>query len=569
MLRFLRIRNLAVIEAVDVEFESGFNVITGETGAGKSIVVEAVGLLLGGRASADLVRTGESLATIEATFEHAGTNTVVKREVSPKGRSRSFINGGIATASSLRDLSVRFVELYGQHGHQALLDPLTHLPLVDEFGGLSGLASQVAHKWDDVRLLREQFERSRLSASEKAMRLDLIEFQLGEIEHAAPKTGEDSDLSSLRQVLLSAERIQSLCEGSYSDLYDKDGAILSSLSKVWKQIEELSTFDTRFSPYMDAREDIKAQLEDLALFLRRYADSVDASPGRLQEVEDRLAIINRIKRKHGPTLEDVMQRGGALAQERDLLAGADERNEDLQGTLKESENKYLLAAEELSSKRREVAKPFARKIEELLAELAMGRTRFELRFSKASTHPDEWTARGFDRAEFYVSPNPGEELRPLARIASGGELSRVMLALRTLRIGETPNKTLIFDEVDAGIGGKVAEVVGKRLDDLGGRFQVLCVTHLPQIAARAASHYRIDKHLEGDRTTTSVERLNTTGRIEELTRMIGGSAVTEALRTTALELLQAHPGSGSSLRATGKAKGESRSRRKRKPPTQG
>ena len=566
MLRVLRIRNLAVIEAVDVEFESGFNVLTGETGAGKSIVVEAVGLLLGGRASADLVRTGESRATIEAIFEHGGADTVVKRELSSQGRSRSFINGALATASALRDLSTRLVELHGQHEHQALLDPLTHLPLVDEYGALSALASQVSRAWVDVRSLREQLDRSRMGAREKAARLDLIEFQLGEIERASPRAGEDGELASLRQVLSSAERIQSLCEESYSALYDKDGAVLASLSGVWKRVGELATFDAQFSPYVGAREDIKAQLEDLALFLRHYADSIDASPGRLQEVEDRLAELDRLKRKHGATLEAVMERGKALAHERDLLTGVGEHTEELQHALEKAEGDYLSAAEELSARRRDIAGPFARKIETLLAELAMARTRFEVRFDDVARGPAGWTDHGIDHAEFYLSPNPGEELRPLARVASGGELSRVMLALRTLAIGETPSRTLIFDEVDAGIGGRVAEVVGRRLDELGGRFQVLCVTHLPQIAARGASHYRIDKRVDANRTTTSVERLNAAGRVDEIARMIGGMTVTETLRVTAQELLEGGPNGVVPLGATAKAKGETRTRRKRKSP---
>ena len=232
MLRFLRIRNLAVIEAVEIEFEPGFNVLTGETGAGKSIVVEAVGLLLGARASADLVRTGESHAAIEAIFEHGGTELVVRRELTSQGRSRSFINGALATAAALRDLSARLVELHGQHEHQALLDPLTHLPLVDEYAELTDLAAKVTGAWADVRALREQLERSHMDAREKAARLDLIAFQLGEIETAAPKAGEDEALAAVRQVLSSAERIQSLCQESYAMLYESDGAVLSSLGGV-------------------------------------------------------------------------------------------------------------------------------------------------------------------------------------------------------------------------------------------------------------------------------------------------------------------------------------------------
>jgi DNA repair protein RecN (Recombination protein N) len=553
MLRFLRIRNLAVIEGVDVEFEPGFNVLTGETGAGKSIVVEAVGLLLGARASADLVRTGEPHAAIEAIFEEGGDEIVVRREISSQGRSRSFINGALATAGALRDLSARLVELHGQHEHQALLDPLTHLPLVDAYAGLTGLATRVAEGWARVRVLRDQLERSHMDAREKAARLDLIAFQLGEIGTAAPKAGEDETLGAQRQVLASAERIQTLCEEGYAALYESDEAVLGSLGGIWKRVSELATIDPQFSTYVDARDGIKSQLEDLAFFLRSYADGVAASPGRLQDVEDRLALLERLKRKYGPTLDDVIERGRSLADERALLTGDGEWAEDLQKALDTAGRAYLEVARELSKKRRSAAGTFARTIEGLLAELAMERTRFEVRFNVVEPGPDEWSDRGIDAGEFYVSPNPGEELRPLTRIVSGGELSRVMLALKTMTLNGVgghlsgtvssksdprPHLTLIFDEVDAGIGGRVADVVGSRLRALGDRFQVLCITHLPQIAARGATHFRIQKHVRGKRTVTSVERLSDAGRVEEIGRMIGGASVTDAVRATARDLMR-------------------------------
>jgi DNA repair protein RecN (Recombination protein N) len=547
MLRFLRIRNLAVIEAVEVEFEPGFNVLTGETGAGKSIVVEAVGLLLGARSSADLVRTGESHAVIEAIFEHDGKETIVRRELTNQGRSRSFIGGALATAAALRELSAKLVELHGQHEHQALLDPLTHLPVLDEHAGLTALTSQVADSWAGVRTLREQLERSRMDSREKAARLDLITFQLGEIRKADPRDAEDESLAATRQVLASAERVQRLCAESYATLYESDGSALASLGAVWKRVGELAAIDPQFASYVEARDGIKGQLEDLAFFLRSYADTVDASPARLQEVEDRLALLERLKRKYGPTLGDVIERGRDLAREQELLTGAGERAEDLQKALSVASDRYLKAARELSRLRREAARQFARTVEGLLADLAMTRTRFEVRFNAAELGPEEWTESGIDRSEFFVSPNPGEELRPLARIVSGGELSRVMLALKTMAAGNEPGKTLIFDEVDAGIGGRVADVVGIRLRALGERFQVLCITHLPQISAQATTHFRIEKNIRGGRTLTSVDRLNEAARVDEIARMIGGTVVTDHVRATARELL------------AGKARGESES----------
>ena len=602
MLRFLRIRNLAVIEAVEVEFEPGFNVLTGETGAGKSILVEAVGLLLGARASADLVRTGEAQAAIEAIIEDADPSTplgaggvreiIVRREISSQGRSRSFINGALATAGALRDLSQRLVELHGQHEHQALLDPLTHLPLLDGYARLDALAARVARAWSKVRAIREQLDRSRMDAREKAARLDLIAFQLGEIDKASPKPGEDEELAATKQVLASADRIQRLCGESYATLYESDQAVLAGLGGVWKRVAELAAIEPQFASYLDARDGIKSQLEDLAFFLRSYADAVDASPARLHEVEDRLALLERLKRKYGPTLQEVIDRGDALRREHELLIGAGQASGELQEQLAAATDAYLEDARALSKQRRAAAVTLAREIEALLGELAMARTRFELRFNEEELPEDAWSERGIDAAEFYVSPNPGEDLRPLARIVSGGELSRVMLALKTLAAGggsedpplradkgaglrahvgaglQTGPKTLIFDEVDAGIGGRVADVVGAKLQQLGGRFQVLCITHLPQIAARASTQFRIEKVVKGKRTVTSVERLDQEGRVEELARMIGGATVSAPVVASAREMLASAARGGSALRnppyaqAKGKqkAKGESESR---------
>jgi DNA repair protein RecN (Recombination protein N) len=543
MLRFLRIRNLAVIEAVEVEFEPGFNVLTGETGAGKSILVEAVGLLLGARASQDLVRTGEAQATIEAIFEpgvRPGTRElVVRREITAQGRSRSFIDGALATTAALRDLAARLVELHGQHEHQALLDPLTHLPLLDAYAELDPAAARVAAAWTSVRALREQLERSRMDARERSARLDLIAFQLGEIEKARPRSGEDEELAATRQVLASAERVQRLCEESYAALYDSESAVLAGLGAVWKRVGELAAIDPQFAPHLDARDGIKSQLEDLAFFLRRYADGVDASPARLQEVEDRLALLERLKRRYGPTLDEVIATGESLARERELLTGGAERAGDLERDLANATTAFLDLARELSQRRRAAATVFARALEALLAELAMAQTRFEVRFNAAALAADRWSERGIDDAEFFVSPNPGEDLRPLARIVSGGELSRVMLALKTLAAADGEGKTLIFDEVDAGIGGRVADVVGARLAALGERFQVLCITHLPQIAAHGATQFRIEKQVRGRRTMTSVERLDEEGRVDELARMIGGVSVSEPVRARARDLLAA------------------------------
>jgi DNA repair protein RecN (Recombination protein N) len=565
MLRFLRIQHLAIIDSVAVEFEPGLNVLTGETGAGKSILVEAVGLLLGGRASGDLVRTGEDAASIEAIFESGGEELLVRREITAQGRSRAFVNGALATAGALKELSSRLIELHGQHEHQTLLDASTHLDVIDSFGGMTQLVAPVAAAYDALRLTHEELARIRAAATDRDTRQDLITFQLGELDRAALRDpGEDAELAALRQVLASAERVERLCAESYASLYESDDAILAALGNVWRRVAELASLDPQFAPYLDARDGIKSQLEDLAGFLRKYADNVDASPARLQHVEERLALLERLKRKHGPSLGDAIARRDALRLELTDLSRGDDRIAELERELADARRRFLAAAEKLSRERRRTGAAFAQALEALVADLAMERTRFAVRFGEPLPE-SAWSGRGIDAAEFFVSPNPGEELRPLARIVSGGELSRIMLAIKTLtatsrhgfsdatdRPPSASAPGLIFDEVDAGIGGRVADVVGRKLRTLGSAFQVLCITHLPQIAAYADTHYAIEKRVERGRTRTTVRRLDEPGRVDEVARMLGGEAISDGLRASAREMLVGR-------KAGAKAKGESES----------
>ncbi len=550
MIRYLAIRNLAVIESVAVDFEHSFNILTGETGAGKSILVEAVGLLLGGRATQELIRTGEELATVEAIFEtEDGSELIVRREITAQGRSRAFINGALATAAALKDLSNRLVELHGQHEHQQLLDPAQHLALLDAWAGLDAARAGVAEAFGRVRTLREELDRLRMDDRERAARLDLVEFQLGELQKANLVAGEDETLAAERQLLRSADTIQRLCGESYAELYDSEDAALVALGRIWKRVGELAAIDPRFTPHVDARDGLKAQLDDLAVMLRDVADGIDASPGRLQQLEDRLALIERLKRKHGGSLEEAIAHRDRLAAEHRALTGGQSTVAEIEQQLAEAGRVFLDAARQLSKKRHDAAPRFAKRVEGELAELAMEQTRFEVRLATAEAE-GQWSEAGIDSGELFLSPNVGEDLRPLAKIVSGGELSRVMLALKTLAAEESgPAKTLIFDEVDAGIGGRVATVVGRKLASLGDRFQVLCITHLPQIASCGRSHFLIEKRVQARRTVTSVTRLDGESRVAEIARMMGGSAAGEKSLESARELLDA---------AGAKAKGERR-----------
>ena len=401
MLRFLSIRNLAVIDRLELEFEAGLNVLTGETGAGKSILVGAVGLLAGGRASGDLVRSGEDSAAIEAIFEDAsGDELTVRREVSAQtGRSRAFVNGALTSSTALRDMAAGLVDLHGQHEHQVLLDPATHLDLLDAF-------ATIHHERDAVRAAFERWqslasERNALAASgrEKLRRAEYLQFQLAEIERAAPRAGEDEELAATRQVLANADRLQRLCADAYGALYEGDDAALSSLATVWKKVGELATIDARFDAYAAGRDSIKSQLEDLAYFLRSYASEIDASPARLQEVEDRLAVLERLKKRHGPTLAEVLTTAAALRTELDSLEHSDRRAAEIERELAAARADYSSLAATLSATRRTAAIEFTGRLERSLADLAMSRTRCEVRFA-----PDRgeagWSPRGSDEAEF-------------------------------------------------------------------------------------------------------------------------------------------------------------------------
>jgi DNA repair protein RecN (Recombination protein N) len=554
LLRFLSIRHLAVIDRLELDFEPGLNVLTGETGAGKSILVGAVGLLVGGRASPELVRTGEEAAAIEAVFEDpGGREMILRREISTQGRSRAFIDGALATGAALRELSQRLVDLHGQHEHQVLLDPAAHLDLLDQFAGISDERRAVAEAFALWQQLRGERERLRAGEREKASRVDFLSFQLAEIDRAALKPDEDEELGAARQVLANADKLQRLCSDAYTTLYEGDQAALTELGIVWRKIGELAAIDERFVPYLDARTTVKSHLEDLAFFLRSYSAAIDASPGRLQEVEDRLALLERLKRKHGPALADVISTRERLRRELQEIERTTERAGELDAALVTARDGYLARAKALSRTRQLAAREFTRLLEASLAELAMARTRCDIRFT-AAENEGQWTERGIEEGEFYISPNPGEDLRPLARIASGGELSRIMLALKTLASTDAPGKTLIFDEVDAGIGGAVADTVGGRLQRLGRNFQVLCITHLPQIAAYGGTHFRIEKSIRNGRTVTCVERLAGRGREEELARMIAGADVSPAVRASAKEMLAVR---ATLAKGERKAKGES------------
>ena len=538
MIRFLSIRDLAVIDRLELDLNRGFTVLTGETGTGKSIVVGALSLLRGGRASADLVRTGATKAVIEAAAELPdGEERVLRREVSAQGRSRAFIDDRLVPTSSLRALGACLLDLHGQHEHQALVTPATHLDLLDEYAALGDLRAAVRKSFTDWREAREALDEARRLAASQAERAELVAFELREIDKVDPTDGEDTDLAAERHLLANADRIHRLATESCAELYDGDNAILGRLDTVWKQLDELTELVPSLAAHRDTRDAVSSQLEEVVFALRPSASGIEASPERLQNVEDRLAQLERLKRSFGPTLGDVIARRRSLQEETTGLDGQVAAEETLVECVAAARASYLAVSRTLSERRRGQATTLASTLERALAELAMPQTRFTVTFTEAEDESG-WTERGREGVEFYFSANPGEELRPLARIASGGELSRVMLALRTLTADEKAGRTLVFDEVDAGIGGEAAERVGAKLRELARYYQVLCVTHLPQIAACGTDHHRVRKAVRGGRTTTKVDPLSYDERAAEIARMMTGTQVSGNVLATARELLQ-------------------------------
>ena len=524
MIRFLSIQNLALMDQLELELQPGLTVLTGETGAGKSIILGALGLLVGGRAASNLVRTGERRARVQATLEDdIGQDIILRREVTAQGRSRAFVGDTLATVSALQDVGRRLVDLHGQHDHQALLDPTNHLTLLDAYARLDKEIAAVGDAFRQWRAIRGRLDQLRRSDRDRADRMDLLTFQLQEIERTDPAAAEDTTLLATRLRLANADRLASLCGQAYAALYERDDSIVAGLGQVWRQIDELAELDTQFAVYADTRAAVESQLEDLAFFLRSYAAKIDASPDELEAVETRLAELERLKRKYGPTLDEVVAHREEVGHELAALVSGSEQLDALQAEEADRRATFDRVAQTLSRARRETAPRLAIELQRVLSDLAIPRARFEARFAPSPLPENHWTEGGIDALEFFFSANLGETLRPLAKVASGGELSRVMLALKTLATTDRPGKTLVFDEVDTGIGGAVADRVGAMMKQLSQEYQVICVTHSPQIAAYATSHHHVSKVVRQGRTITQIKELAEEGRVTELARLMTGA----------------------------------------------
>jgi DNA repair protein RecN (Recombination protein N) len=547
MLVELTVENYAVIESVRVRFHAGLNLLTGETGSGKSIVVDALGLLLGGRASAEMVRAGAARARISGIFEltpspalssileAAGVELednelLVEREVQPNGKSRAFAGNRPATAALLRDLAPHLADIHGQHDQQQLFSSEIQCQMLDAFAKAEPLLARVAESFSRWKQISAELEDLDRTSQEKLRLADLWQFQRNEIELVGPRPGEDAELENERRVLRNVVRLQEISGAAFAALSDDPDSVSTQLGVIAKKLDELARIDENAAEIHAAIEPARLAIEDASRSLARYIDKLEADPSRLDEVEARMAAIEKLKRKYGGTIEEIQ---AFLDEAVKGLAAAESstgRREVLQKESAQLTKAYEAASKELTAKRKEAAKALSKNVAQELAALAMEKTRAEIR-----VEPAPWSAHGADKVEFLIAPNQGEELKPLEKIASGGELSRVALALKTCTTGpskknEVP-RTLVFDEVDAGVGGSAAESVGRRLKKLSTSSQVLCVTHLPQIAGFGDHHYYVEKHSEAGRTVASIQELTGAARTKEIGRMLSGERITpEALR---------------------------------------
>ncbi len=556
MLSFVRIENFALIEKLQIEFGPGLNLITGETGSGKSILVDAVGLLIGARASQEMVRQGYDSARVEGLFSlEAGNpacsvlaenglqsedNTlVIRREISLSGANRVFINDHLTTLGVLSSLGGSLVEIHGQHSQQQLLAPSVHLELLDAFADAAPLLQTVGDIYRRLEAVGREMQTLHQTEQERLQRVDLLRYQLDEIRRLELQPGLDETLEEERGLLGSAERRLQVGEESYRALYEDDDSVLSRLDRLGRSLEELEKLDPALEGLALRLREVQFQVEETSFQLRDYVGEIQFDPRRLEQIEARLAEIERAKRKYGRSLEEILDYADAIERELADLEDRDASASRLEGELSRLRTSYAAAAAELSDRRHEAAAVLSEAIQSELGDLAMKDTVFKVRFQPTQSEASE---KGSDEVEFLISANPGEEPRPLARIASGGELSRVMLALENVLRRSQHARTLVFDEVDAGIGGRTAGTLGEKLLHVAQRHQVFCVTHLPQIAAFADRHFHVDKTVRGGRTLIEIRALDEDARIVELGRMLAGEKVSETTLRQARELLVSRRG---------------------------
>jgi DNA repair protein RecN (Recombination protein N) len=564
MLTSIQVRNFAIIDEVEIEFRGGMTVLTGETGAGKSILVDAMGLVLGERGGSGLVRVGARRAEFVADFNLADLPTArewlagqmldlddecnLRRVISADGRSRAFINGNSVPLQSLKALGELLLDIHGQHFHQSLGRNEVQRGLLDYYGGLVELAVQTRNAYEQWKAVAGKLSAIRAADSDRSSRLDLLRFEFAELEALALDTGEFEHLLQERSRLQNSTKLAEGVSTSIHNLFEAEQRNVQTLvADVVRRLEDLAGLDTDLEAPVAMLQEAAIQISEATEALQRYGEELDMDPGRYDAVEERLDAITSVARKHRIEPEEIAEFQARLAGELHDLEHAEERGEELEKAVAEAESRYRQAAGKLSEGRGQAAGRFSKDVTAAMEGLGMPGGQFQARVGKSSS--DDPRAVGLDDIEFLISANPGQDLKPLSRVASGGELSRMSLAIQVIASDGSQIPTMVFDEVDSGVGGGVAEMVGLRLRELGQSRQVFCVTHLPQVASLGDNHFRIMKISDGKTTRTGIDHLSGNERVDEIARMLGGVEITERTRDHAAEMLERH-----SLPASKKAK---------------
>ncbi len=547
MLSLLHIENIAVIECSDISFDKGFNILTGETGAGKSIVIDAISAILGERAYRDMIRTGTNKASVRAVFtdvpelpwfEENGveydSETVIQREIHLDGKNVCRVNGSLVSVTILRKLGIQLINIHGQHDSASLFDENNHLQFLDDFASNEALRAEYTQKYEAVAALRREIDRMSMDESEKLRRMETLRYQIDEISRAELEPGEDDALESRRRILQNAEKLSNGMDVAVECLYggdETDGAA-SLLAGAERELARLARFTDAYSGLHERVADLMYQVQDLAEDVKAARDDLSYSADELEQIESRLDVIHRLRRKYGATCEDILAYLERAKKELDEIEFADDHVERLRMKLKKAEKQAWDAALAVRDSRKKAAEVLSRRILLELAQLDMPRVQFSCVFTEVDLSPN-----GADAVAFYMSANAGEALKPMNKVASGGELARIMLAMKNVLAEQDKVPTLIFDEVDTGVSGRAAQKVAEKLRSVSQNKQVLCVTHLPQLAALATTHFLIAKEERGGRTYTTVTPLDREGRKRELARIIGGANITEITLKSAEEML--------------------------------
>lgn len=538
--------------------------MTGETGSGKSIIVDSLSALTGERVSSDLIKEGEANAQIEGLFNVASNadmhqffyesgvevedasevEIIIRRELAASGRNRIFVNNQSVTQNFLKKIGAFLVDIHGQGEQATLFNAATHLEMLDEYANLRDLRGNIAEKYREFARIQREIESLREDEAQKLQLLDILQFQVDEIRKAHLQAGEDEQLEEEKRRLNNVEKLSTLSDESYLLLYENEEATLTTLERVSRRVAELAEYESSFREYTEGLQTAQAVLEDLAISVRDFRNRLEFSPERLTEIENRLAEISRLKRKYGNSIESVLEHFSESEERLKNIETAELREEELRGELKQAREEYVKTGAELHEKRARAARKFEKEVEANLKAVALEKARFEVRVEAPETGDlqDEnvfksFTAKGFDKIEFYFSANVGESVKPLAKVASGGEASRLMLILKTTAKSNEAEKSVVFDEIDVGIGGRVAEAVGLKLKELAKSQQVLCVTHQAQVASLADQHFLVEKETVGKKTKIGVRELGEKEKVEEIARMLTGKQITETARQHAREMI--------------------------------